>query len=165
MKKIIFILLLFGSLSRVAECPVLDREAQMCKISEVGEYIFFGNIYDEPFTISNLRRAIDYLDIHTPDIVYRQAILETGEFTSELFLYGNNCFGMRLARVRETTAIGIWNHHASYRHWYDSVVDYKLFQNWYESKGYELSEYLVFLEDVGYATDNRYINKLKSLVI
>ena len=38
--------------------------------------------------------ALLYYDIKYPDIVYAQAILETGWFTSRLYLENNNLFGL-----------------------------------------------------------------------
>jgi flagellum-specific peptidoglycan hydrolase FlgJ len=111
-----------------------------------------------------------YSGIEYPDAVFLQAILETGFFTSTIFLNGNNLFGMKLAKVRETTAIGEYNQHAQYLHWSDSVKDYALWQKWYKSRGYvlygtDINEYLVFLRCVNYAEDPKYIVKLNTLNI
>ena len=45
-------------------------------------------------------------DIIYPDIVFAQAILETGEFTSEIFHLNRNLFGMKFPRIRKTTSLG-----------------------------------------------------------
>ena len=57
---------------------------------------------------------------------------------------------MKYAKGRETPATGILYGHAYYSHWTDSVKDYKLFQEWYLSVGWKVSDndsdlYLVFL--------------------
>jgi hypothetical protein len=64
-----------------------------------------------------------------PDIVFAQAILESGNFKSKVSRENNNFFGMRLAKVRETTAIGQKSGYAKYGSWKDGVRDYKLWQD------------------------------------
>jgi len=102
------------------------------------------------------------MDIQAPEIVFKQAILETGKFQSKLFIEGNNLFGMKTAKQRKTTAMGEIYDHARYDHWIDSIKDYKLFQEYYEAAGYRLNNYTLFLHCIGYATDQNYINKLKA---
>jgi len=99
-------------------------------------------------------------------MVLLQSQLETGYYTSDIFLNGNNCFGMRFPNRRPTVATGTYKEHARYSHWSDSVIDYGLWQNWYLSRGYRIEGsnddafYLVFLKCVHYATDPRYVSKL-----
>ena len=70
---------------------------------------------------------------------------------------------MRYARVRDTYAIGEYKNHAYYNNWINSVQDYALWQAWYISRGHDLQDYFAFLRDIGYATDKKYINKLKGI--
>ena len=91
---------------------------------------FYHRAYNQPFSEELLKECIYFEQIQHPEIVLNQARLETGYFKSELFREANNCFGMRLAKVRETTAIGEYNYHAQYSHWTESAKDYKLFQEW-----------------------------------
>jgi hypothetical protein len=61
-----------------------------------------------------------------------QAKWESTHFTSEIFYDNNNLFGMKLAKIRPTTAIGkhkLHGNHAAYNNWQDSVKDYKLWQD------------------------------------
>jgi uncharacterized FlgJ-related protein len=67
--------------------------------------------------------------IKYPDIVFAQGVLESGHFTSDKFRDGNNLFGMKLSKYRKTTAIGEKYGHAAYESWFESVQDYKLWQN------------------------------------
>jgi hypothetical protein len=128
---------------------------------------FYAEIRNKPFTEELLIECIYYERIKNSEIVLIQARLETGFFTSEIFNIGNNCFGMKHPQFRETTAICEYDGHAQYYHWTDSVKDYKLFQEWYESIGFDLGdendEYLVFLKWIRYATDKKYIFKLINL--
>jgi uncharacterized FlgJ-related protein len=63
-----------------------------------------------------------------PDVALAQSKWESTHFTSKIFEEGNNLFGMKLARQRDTTAIGMHRNHAKYKNWQDSVKDYRLWQ-------------------------------------
>ena len=78
---------------------------------------------------SDVYREILANDIKFPDVVMAQAILESGSFTSKLAKHYNNLFGMRLAKLRRTTAVGERYGYARYLSWKDSVKDYKLWQD------------------------------------
>lgn len=162
MKKTLIIILLFAS-SLAAVCPPIPQYTRDVFIFRVKKQVFENSVYTMPLTTSLLYEGLIYAGIKEPDIVYKQAIIETGWFTSELFTDANNIFGMRMPRVRPTTAIGEYDYHAAYTHWYDSIKDYILFQDYYLNRGYSFSEYLLFLEDIGYATDTLYTSKLKSI--
>jgi hypothetical protein len=92
MKKYIFILVML-CFSALAGCPPAKVTQQkiefLCK-----KHIFEQEIYYKEFTVELFRQALIYAEIRYPEIVYRQAVLETGNFTSEIFRYGKNCFGM-----------------------------------------------------------------------
>jgi len=115
-------------------------------------------------SLENLKLAIKINGIIAPEIVMAQSRLETGHFQSELCAGHNNLFGMKKARRRPTTALGVTdNNYATYRSWYDSVKDMKLFQEWYLSRGRDLTDYFGFLASVGYAEDNHYLRKVRTL--
>ena len=164
MRKLL-LLLAFANLPIAGFCPQNnDKPTKDRLIFTLKKQIFEKTIYDKPFTPELLKEAIYFAEIKSPGIVYRQALLETGGFKSDLFQQANNCFGMRLAKVRQTTATGTYKYHAKYKHWYYSVLDYRLLQDWYENAGHSLKDYYAFLKTIRYATDKRYINKLKSIV-
>jgi flagellum-specific peptidoglycan hydrolase FlgJ len=126
---------------------------------------FLENRQQTEFSADNLKRLITILCKH-PDIVYAQARLESGEFKSRLFLDYNNLFGMRLPLVRQTTATGRAMGHAVYKHWSESVYDYMLYQQYYESLigvDFNYIDYYYFLKMYGYACDRHYIKKLQTL--
>jgi len=158
---IFIILLLFGH-SKIA--PSGDVKISETLLFEAKKMVFYMEVKSKDFSEELLKECIYYEKIQHPDVVLRQAQLETGYYTSELFWVANNVFGMRLPEVRKTTAAGIYDHHARYDHWTDSVKDYKLFQDWYMSIGYDIgnqpNDYLVFLKWIKYATDKKYIAKL-----
>ena len=95
--------------------------------------------------------ALQYYNIKHPTIVKAQVILETGNFTSDLCVKNNNLFGLYDSKNKR---------YYSYNHWWESIIAYKkTIQKRYENSRY----YYMFLEDIEYAEDKEYINKLKEI--
>ena len=95
--------------------------------------------------------ALQYYNIEHPTIVKAQAILETAHFTSDLCIKNNNLFGLYDSKNKR---------YYSYNHWWESIEAYKkLIQRKYDNSKY----YYMFLEDIKYAKDKEYINKLKKI--
>ena len=95
--------------------------------------------------------ALLYYDIKHPIIVKAQAILETAHFSSDLCVKNNNLFGLYDSKNKR---------YYSYNHWWESIIAYKkTIQKRYENSRY----YYMFLEDIEYAEDKEYINKLKEI--
>ena len=115
------------------------------------------------FSESNLTRKMYEIGIAFPDVVMAQAKLETGNFTSKVFDENHNLFGMKLARQRETTAIGEQYSHARYINWEQSLSDYKLWQDKFIHKTKTRRAYLAYLSK-NYAQDKKYIHKLKQML-
>ena len=99
-----------------------------------------------------LMEALIYYDVKYPHIVYAQALIETGNFKSDLCLNDNNLFGLyNSSRGR----------YHRFNHWTESVVAYKDFiQRRYKPP----EDYYKFLQRIGYAGDPNYISKLKKVV-
>jgi uncharacterized FlgJ-related protein len=114
------------------------------------------------FSKEELLATLKEMNLKFYDIVYAQAIIETGHFTSNIFRNGNNLFGMKFARQRPTTAIGEYKGHAKYESWEESVVDYALFQAAYMKKCKTREEYLEYLGR-NYAGDPGYVSKIRIL--
>lgn len=95
-----------------------------------------------------------------PELVLKQMKLETGNFKSNIFLKTNNLMGMTYPMKRKTTAIGKYQSgkytYACYSNWVESAKDYLIFQQTYFKPKY----YHQFLNDVGYAEDTSYTDKL-----
>ena len=99
-----------------------------------------------------LLEALRYYGIKHPDIVYAQAILETGYFKSSVCQNSNNLFGLYDSKVGK---------YYRFKHWTESVIAYKNYiQNKYKSD----SSYYEFLESINYAEDPHYIKKLKTII-
>lgn len=104
-----------------------------------------------------LMEALEYYEVKHPQIVYAQAILETGHFKSDLCLNSNNLFGLYNSKK---------NRYYTFDHWKDCVIAYKeMVQYKYKGEKEEPpNDYYKFLSDIGYAEDPNYINKLKGIV-
>ena len=110
-----------------------------------------------------LYEQINQKNIKFPDIVFAQAVLESGHFKSPLFINQNNLFGMRAPKKRETTAINKGKkEYALYNDWDSSIEDYLLWQEFtLKNKGnLTRSQYFALLSRV-YASDKRYVTSLK----
>lgn len=155
MKKLLIILIML-SIAVAVYAPGVERDTRKD----------FENWFSNSATLTpeHLKMAIEFNGIIAPVIVMAQSRLETGNFQSELCIGHNNLFGMKKARRRTTTALGATdNNYATYLSWYDSVKDMKLFQQWYLSRGRELTDYFGFLASIGYAEDKHYLRKVRTL--
>jgi flagellum-specific peptidoglycan hydrolase FlgJ len=105
------------------------------------------------------------MEIKYPEIVFAQAILETGHFKSSNLKSSNNLFGMMMPNVRETVAIKKNERgFAVYETWMHSVQDYKLYQDYtMRKKNMTRSQYLSFI-DRKYSESRGYAKKLRSII-
>lgn len=153
---IIIIILLF--LVVISVISVIDnkekKEVQEVQIESVTDTLSFKD---------SVYMYILSLNIQHADIVLKQALYETGHFTSKICKENNNLFGMKVAKQRPTTATGEQYKHAKYDSWQMSVVDYALWQTKYCHNLTE-NEYLEYLQRV-YSTNKNYINVLKMIKI
>nr|DAG91857.1 MAG TPA: Mannosyl-glycoprotein endo-beta-N-acetylglucosaminidase [Crassvirales sp.] len=99
-----------------------------------------------------LEEALSYYGLEHKDIVYAQAVLETGHFKSKACLEYNNLFGLYNSKEKR---------YCKFKHWTESVVAYK---EWIQKKYQPPDNYYAFLEEINYATDKEYISILKSIV-
>lgn len=111
------------------------------------------------FSEFTLRRFIYILEIEHPQIVFIQAQIESGHFSSPIFKENNNLFGMKRAEKRASVSIGTNRGHAKYSSWQYSVIDYKLMQMRY-APNKTRKQYFTYLRR--YAQDPEYVNKIKS---
>lgn len=114
------------------------------------------------FSREQLKKYIKHLNLKHPDIVYAQAVLETGNFSSQLFKNNNNLFGFKEPKVRNNTSRGSANGYAYYLNWKQSVIDYALYQSSYLRK-LNKQQYFNYL-DKNYAKDPNYSIKLKQII-
>lgn len=98
-------------------------------------------------TIPNLYKEIIRNGILYPKIVLAQAILETGWFRSSVCRNKHNLFGLTNPRTGK---------YYEFNHWTESVRAYYT-KVQYKYKG---GNYLLWLEEIGYAEDLNYVEKV-----
>ena len=97
------------------------------------------------------------------DVMVAQSRIETGWYSSKVFLEGANLFGMKLAMRRPTTASGEHRRHARYSDWFRSVQDYKLWQDMVLSKVESKREYINYIGE-HYPQNPNYLNLIKKQI-
>lgn len=103
-------------------------------------------------TIPNLYKEIIRNGILYPKIVLAQAILETGWFRSSVCRNKHNLFGLTNPRTGK---------YYEFNHWTESVRAYYT-KVQYKYKG---GNYLLWLDEVGYAEDKDYITTLTDVIM
>lgn len=99
-----------------------------------------------------LSSALIYYEVCHPDIVYAQAILETGHFKSKGCTHGNNLFGLYNSKEQR---------YYKFNHWTESIIAYK---EWIQYRYKPPEDYYTFLQRIHYAEDPMYVSKLKQIV-
>ena len=148
----LFKLLFIPSIS-LKEVPSLKSKYEKVCIAEVQ-----NNFTEEKFI-----NKIKQLNLNYPHIVYAQAMLESGNFTSKIFKEANNMFGMKQARVRINLAKSTQYNHAYFETWEDCLLDFAFHRATYFSKLKTEQDYYNYLGKY-YAEDPSYVGKLKSMV-
>lgn len=125
------------------------------KPPEVQEVIILHEEYDDFFKDEEasgvtMQIACEYFGIKHPRIVTAQAILESGNFSSEVFQKYNNPFGLYNSRKKD---------YYKFNHWTDAILAYQTMIE-YKYKG---GNYYSFLDSIGYAADPNYIRKVKAI--
>lgn len=139
--------------------------AKKSEVTDIPDTIDIVVEIDIPFTDS-VKQFIEFMNLDYPDIVYAQAVLESGHFKSDLFINNGNMFGMKEAMVRNSVALGTKNGYAYYKNWQHSIIDYALYQaTYYHTSTRKLTrqEYLEKLART-YAKDPDYIKKLNNII-
>ena len=116
------------------------------------------------FSQEKFESEVRKLNFKFPYIVYAQALLETGEFKSKMFVENHNLFGMKEANKRINTARGTQNEHAYYNNWENSLIDYALYSATYLYSLDNEDDYLNYLGQY-YAEDQQYVSKLKEVIV
>jgi uncharacterized FlgJ-related protein len=171
MANIMLVVIMVGLYSIWLASMVSHKERQHIHyVKESKPYIIHDTIYisKEDQKQSNckdleyIESELKSLNVKFVDIAVAQSIIESGSYTSDVYTKANNCFGMKLAKQRPTTAIGEYKGYAKYKNIRDCLIDYALWQQNYLSGINTNEDYLKLLERV-YAEDKDYINKIKQL--
>ena len=107
-----------------------------------------GNSHE--LTLENLMSVMDEVGISNQLFVLAQAVLETGNFGSNVCRNYHNLFGLYDSRNKC---------YYKFARWEDSVIGYQRFIQ-YRYKG---GNYLSFLRRIGYAEDPRYTSKVAQI--
>jgi uncharacterized FlgJ-related protein len=113
-----------------------------------------------------LYEQITEKNIKYPEVVFAQAVLESGHFKAPIFTTKNNLFGMKVPKKRETTAVNKGKKgYAKYNTWECSVDDYLLWQDFTLKNKNNLTknQYLSLLGKI-YAEDKDYVLTLKRVM-
>lgn len=154
--SIIFLILSSYNLGIEIEKEIIIKESSMKKIPNVitKEEIIKSISFED-----SVYNYIKSLNIKHPDVVFKQARIESGNFTSDIFKENNNMFGMKIPYKRANTIIGENRGYAVYNNWKECILDYALYQT-YSGKNMTREEYINLLGD-SYAEDLEYKQKIK----
>lgn len=149
-KYLLLIVLLVEGISNVSPKQIAletsDEELQQQVIEQM-------SFEDSVFTY------IVELNIKHPDVVLKQAKIESGNFKSKVYLENNNMFGFKRAFKRANTQVDTNRGYAVYTSWQECVIDYALYQT-YSAKNLGREEYINFLGK-HYAEDPNYKNLIR----
>lgn len=115
------------------------------------------------FSEENLIKVINDSEIKYKDIFLAQVMKETANYTSDIFINGNNLCGMKLPGSRETLAIGSYKGYALYEYWGHSVDDYYLWQKPVVAKHKTKEAFLAYIGRV-YAKDSAYLLSIRKIL-
>ena len=106
----------------------------------------------EEFTLFCEENSILY-----PDVVWAQARIESGNFTSPLYQSKCNCLGLYNSRKKE---------YYTYESWTDCLIGYRdKVQYRYNGSAVNVEEYLSWLTKIGYAaTGETYLTEIRKIL-
>jgi hypothetical protein len=145
-------LMSYGMSKTIYKTVVITQETQMLVMREQNKFS------EEAFDL-----YLNSLNMKFTEIVKAQAILESSNFSSEIFKANNNMFGMKAAALRPTTNIGTNLGHANFSTWKDCVLDYAFYYASYLREVKTEEQYYAYLGR-NYAEDPNYVSKLKNIV-
>lgn len=125
----------------------------------------FYDIKNDSFSTSLVKTYFEKHHVRFSHIVYAQAVLESDNFKSKLFIKNNNMFGMKVPAQRFTFATNPYDYsnYAKYDSVEDCILDYKA---WQMQNAYNITSeegYFNLLKSI-YAEDPTYITKLKKII-
>ncbi len=156
---LLVIIIIFGSF-------VIGRYTKFNALSEYEKELMVLTLQSEKikFSQEKLIEELKRLNVRFPHIVLAQSIVETGNFTSNIFKENNNLFGMKQASVRINTAKGTQYNHAYYDNWYESVYDYAFYQCRYLSGIDSEQMYYEYLSKSYAEAGDKYVTQIKQII-
>ena len=137
-------------ITKYENCLALKPSKKGSKLSKnVPIHCYYeGNSHE--LTLENLMSVMDEVGISNQLFVLAQAVLETGNFGSNVCQNYHNLFGLYDSRNKC---------YYKFARWEDSVIGYQKFIQ-YRYKG---GNYLAFLRRIGYAEDPGYTSKVAQI--
>lgn len=120
-------------------------------------------ITNNTFSKDKLIEQIKKLPFKYKDIVLAQAIIESGNFKSPVFLENHNMFGFREAKQRLTVSVGTNLNHAIFLNWEQCVLERLLYEARYLND-LTREEYLEYLDRV-YSESGTYRKTIEQIII
>lgn len=153
MKNIILVLFIIVGLKLTQQKPIS------------GEQLKTRIERSEKKKIDRVIEIMEEIGIRFPRIVFCQMVLETGSFSSSIYRFNHNPFGMKESSRNWDS--GSQKGHAYYHSLHEAMMDYADWQkSWSRSRQAKTEkEYLAFLNDLNgkglrYAEDPLYTDKL-----
>lgn len=112
-------------------------------------------IQELDLTKENFFTVCRILEIKHPDVVYAQARLESGNFTSSHYRNRNNFLGIYDSKRKR---------YMSFDHWTDCLVAYRDKVQYRYKRNSDREDYLRWLVETGYAQDPNYISKVRKML-
>lgn len=103
----------------------------------------------------NFFLVCNVLEIKFPEVVYAQARLESGNFTSAHYNNRNNCLGIYDSKRKR---------YMSFNHWTDCLLAYRDKVQYRYKRNSDREDYLRWLVETGYAQDPNYISKIRKIL-
>ena len=150
---IIISIIIPWSIITILLCQIkLLQQTNKPPIIEVADTIIEQPKFFSQTPKDGLEEALSYYNLEHKDVVYAQAVLETGHFTSKVCLEYNNLFGLYDSKNKD---------YYKFNHWSESVVAYK---EWIQKKYQPPNNYYTFLREINYAEEKNYTRILKEIV-
>ena len=114
------------------------------------------------FNIENFKKELYNSKIRFPEVVWKQALLESNRFKSPVFLEANNCFGMKISASRPNMQTGEYLGFAEYRNVHECLADYAIWQSLYCKEIKTEEDYIDFLDKI-YCPNQGYKELIKQI--
>ncbi len=132
--------------------PVVPRVDKACDSIDEPEMKSDSDymMNESALTVENVLVMLQKYDVKFPKIVLAQALLETGNFSSDLCRVNHNLFGLRHPSDGS---------YYSFNKWEESVKSYRDDVQYKYTDG----DYYAFLSRIGYAEDRNYTSKVRRI--
>lgn len=134
----------------------LQKEEQLLSLEQSIGYWFINK--PEKVNDSILYQFLIDNNAWYPDILLKQAKIESGNYSSNIYKSNNNLYGMRVPYKRSTTQSGFDKGYGVYQNWCLSALDRLLWDYYHFDEKPTKEEYLNKLQF--FAEDSNYISKI-----